>query len=148
MDRRWADSTRFLGGESKCGSVNRFGPGKFRSVGAGITCGRGEEGSAWNRDLRDSDWRRERVGGCFCDCGCGDGGVGVSGLRMLENHLWSAAAEDNSLEKLSGGSLLVKDSDLLRVCLADFDMISPLKLSTALYLFEKKKKKCQLDNGI
>lgn len=51
---------------------------------------------------------------------------------MLENHLWTAEAGDDGLEGEVGISMV---SDLLRLCLADFDKISPLKPSTALDLF-------------
>lgn len=146
MDLLWADSMRFLGGESRFGSVNKFGPSEFRPVcGVGIACGRVvEEESAWNRDLRGSDWRRERVGGGSCSGDGGGGGVGVSGLgglRILESHLWTAAAGDDSEGEESGASRVLKDSDLLRECPADFDMISPLKLSTALCLFQSTRER-------
>lgn len=147
MDLLWADSMRFLGGESRFGSVNIFGPSEFRPVwGVGIACGRVEEESAWNRDLRGSDWRRERVGGGSCGGGGGGGrgGVGVSrlgGLRILENHLWTAAAGDSSEGEESGASRVLKDSDLLRECPVDFDMISPLKFSNALCLFRSTRER-------
>lgn len=56
---------------------------------------------------------------------------------MLENQLWPAEAVDKSVGE-SGESQVVKVSDLLRLCFVDFDRISPLKLSTALYLFQPK----------
>lgn len=52
------------------------------------------------------------------------------GLRMLENHLWTAEAGDESDGEV--GTSVV--SDVFRLCMADFDRISPLKVSTALYL--------------
>ena len=60
---------------------------------------------------------------------------------MLENHLWTAAAGDNSDGEESGASRLLKDSDLLREWPPDFDMISPLKLCTALCLFRSTRER-------
>lgn len=49
---------------------------------------------------------------------------------MFVNHFWTAEEEDESSVAES------RDSDLLRVCFADFDRISPLKPSTDLFLLE------------
>lgn len=59
-----------------------------------------------------------------------DGGAGLDGLRMLENHFWTADAGDTS-EGMAAAPTL---SDLFRLCSADFERISPLKPSAALCL--------------
>ena len=59
---------------------------------------------------------------------------------MLENQLWPAEAGYNSIGE-SGESQVAKVSDLVRLCLADFDRISPLKLSTALDMLPPQLKK-------
>jgi hypothetical protein len=61
--------------------------------------------------------------------------VGLAGLRMLENHLWTAEAGDKSCG--CGVVVAVVVSEFLRLCFADLERISPLKLSTALFLFQQ-----------
>lgn len=68
--------------------------------------------------------------------GGGGGGERVGGLRILENHFWTAEAGEMST---GGGGWSEKDSELVRVwvwvCLADFDRISPPTPSPALCLY-------------
>jgi hypothetical protein len=78
-----------------------------------------------------------REGGRVRAVGSGVGSgvcVGLVGLRMLENHLWTAEDGDKS------GVVVVVErvvSEFLRLCFADLERISPLKLSTALFLFQQ-----------
>ena len=72
--------------------------------------------------------------------------MGLDGLIVSENQSWTADVGDNSvigesINAILAALLFVKVSDLLRLCLADFDMISPLKLSIALCLLVEIKKK-------
>lgn len=96
--------------------------------GTGIPCGRGEDGSFWNRLLRGRDWRAWKEGG-------GESRVAVEGLRMLENQLWTAEAGDESEGEVGTWGV----SDLVRLCLVDLVRISPLMLSTALDLLKAKQ---------
>lgn len=138
MVLRWADSTRFLGGERGTESEGGFSGAEVLKVrlelGVWIPCGWGAaEGSVWKRDFRGCGWRGgrdvKRVE---------SGGEGVVccvllllvGLRMLENQLWTAVAGDPS----SSGEGWAKVSDLLRVCLAVLDSISSLIPTPVLYL--------------
>ena len=59
------------------------------------------------------------------------------GLRMLENHFWIADAGDSSASDGEYKSAC----DLLRLCFADFERISPLTPSNVLCLhaFQKGK---------
>lgn len=50
---------------------------------------------------------------------------------MFENHCWTCNAGDGSEGELG---MLSNDSDLLRLCFADFASISPLNPSIALCL--------------
>lgn len=59
---------------------------------------------------------------------------GLAGLRMLENHLWTAEAGDMSSGVVVAVAVV---SEFLRLCFADLERISPLKLSTALFLFQQ-----------
>jgi hypothetical protein len=78
-----------------------------------------------------------REGGRVRAVGSGVGSgvcVGLVGLRMLENQLWTAEDGDKS------GVVVVVErvvSEFLRLCFADLERISPLKLSTALFLFQQ-----------
>lgn len=55
---------------------------------------------------------------------------------MLENHLWTdSVGEDGSVGESGGVSRV---SDRFRPCLTDLERISPLKLSTALFLLEEE----------
>ena len=72
--------------------------------------------------------------------------MGLDGLIVSENQSWTADVGDNSVTGESINAILatllfVKVSDLLRLCLVDFDIISPLKLSIALCLLVEIKKK-------
>lgn len=138
MDRRWADGTRFLGGDSGLASGESVGLWKVRREGIGIPCGRGEEGSFWNRDLRLTGWRGDTVWALGSGLGCWAGEGLELGLRMWENHLWTADAGDDSAGDTGEvGPSNNNTSDLFPVCLlADLDRISPLKLSVARYLYD------------
>ena len=94
-----------------------------------------------------------------------DGGVGLllEGLRMLENHFWIAEAGDDS-EGVAVGVVVVVavvvvvvvvvvlrlSKEVLRVCFAfaDFERISPLKLSTALFLGQQQSSRFSLWGSI
>lgn len=84
----------------------------------------------WNRDLRGGS-----AGAAILLIDFGGVGLGLTvelfwGLRMLENHFWTADAGDSSSD---GGSRMTWE--LLRLCLADFDRICPLMPSNALCLY-------------
>ena len=71
--------------------------------------------------------------------------MGLDGLIVSENQSWTADVGDNSVTGESINAILatllfVKVSDLLRLCLVDFDIISPLKLSIALCLLVEIKR--------
>ena len=95
-----------------------------------------------------------------------DGGVGLllEGLRMLENHFWTAEAGDES-EGVAVGVVVVVvvmvvvvvvvvvlrlSKEVLRVCFAfaNFERISPLKLSTALFLVQQQSSRFSLWGSI
>lgn len=122
---------RFFGGESKF--VSRAAVAlKFRlgwAAAAGIGFVRGADESSWKRDLRLVDSRGGRVWGVGWG-GLEGGGAGLDGLRMLENHFWTADAGDTS-DATAGPPM---HSELFRLCLADFERISQLKPSTTLCL--------------
>lgn len=79
--------------------------------------------SVWNRDLRRTDCRCgiSELGESYC-------GLESEGLRMSENHLWTAEAGDGSEVAVSNSS------ELLRLCFADFNRISSLTPSMGLCL--------------
>ena len=89
----------------------------------GLEAGLAVDGLArrWQRKGR---WIGSGVWGSVC---------GIGGLRMLENQLWTAEAGDKSC----GVVVAVVVSEFLRLCFADLERISPLKLSTALFLFQQ-----------
>lgn len=135
MVLRWADSTRFLGGERGMESSLGFSGAEVLKVrlelGGWIPCEWGAaEGSVWKRDFREWCWRGGRDVKRVESGGEGGGCVLLLlvGLRMLENQLWTAVAGDPSDEGWA------KVSDLLRVCLAVFDSISSLIPTPVLYL--------------
>ena len=71
--------------------------------------------------------------------------MGLDGLIVSENQSWTADVGDNSvigesINAILATLLFVKVSDLLRLCLVDFDIISPLKLSIALCLLVEIKR--------
>lgn len=138
MDLRWAEGTRFLGGESNLLSGVVDGLWKVRREGTGIPCGRGEEGSFWNRDLRCPGWRGGTFWGVGSEVGCDWLGTWawLDGLRMLENHFCTADAGEKSCGESGGVGVSFRTSELFRLCFAVvLDSISPLKLSAPLYLF-------------
>lgn len=117
----------FLGGDSNWVSVNGgFVTRNVRRCGTGIPCLLGDDGLLWKRVLRCRDWPEGKAGG-------GQSRIGGGGLRTWVNHLWTEEAGD--ADGSEGEVSISMASDLLRLCFADFDKISPLKLSTALYLF-------------
>lgn len=78
-----------------------------------------------------------REGGRVRAVGSGVGSgvcVGLVGLRMLENHLWTAEAGDKSSVVVVVERMV---SEFLRLCFTDLERISPLKLSTALFPFQQ-----------
>lgn len=83
-----------------------------------------------------------------------DGGVGLllEGLRMLENHFWTAEVGDESegVGVVVVVAVLRLSKEVLRVsfAFADFERISPLKLSTALFLFQQQSSRFSLWGSI
>lgn len=117
---------KFFGGES----IWSFS-GRGRDVvlkvlfgGIGIAFGCATVLSVWNRDLRRTDCRCgiSELGESYC-------GLESEGLRMSENHLWTAEAGDGSEVAVSNSS------ESLRLCFADFNRISSLTPSMGLCLF-------------
>lgn len=88
-------------------------------------------------------WRGGRVGAVGSGVGGsgveGSDGVGLEGLRMLENHFWTAEAGDDSEGVVVDGVVVVvlREPELLRVRFADLVRFSPLKLSTARFLSQQ-----------
>ena len=118
------------------------GEGRKGKFGTG-TCGEG------TGEVAEFDWE---LGGSGVEGS--DGGVGLllEDLRMLENHFWTAEAGDES----EGVGVVVVvvvlrlSKEVLRVCFAfaDFERISPLKLSTALFLVQQQSSRFSLWGSI
>lgn len=82
-------------------------------------------------------------------------GLLLEGLRMLENHFWTAEVGDESEGVGVVGVVVVVavlrlSKEVLRVsfAFADFERISPLKLSTALFLFQQQSSRFSLWGSI
>lgn len=105
------------------------GEGRKGKFGTG-TCGEG------TGEVAEFDWE---LGGSGVEGS--DGGVGLllEGLRMLENHFWTAEAGDDSEGVVVDGVVVVvlREPELLRVRFADLVRFSPLKISTARFLSQQ-----------